>query len=100
MSINKTLPYRGLLGSVVPQGYSSAKFNGEGFLYCTKQKLLSFLEGAGLSCDWKEAAAGRQRTTPYTLYISQLDGIGVQQTIDGRQRQPVSLRKSSWLPPA
>jgi hypothetical protein len=21
---------------------------------------LSFLEGAGLSCDWKEAAAGRQ----------------------------------------
>jgi hypothetical protein len=45
------LPYRGLLGSVVPQGYSSAKLDREEFLSCTLQKKVSFLEGAGLSCD-------------------------------------------------
>jgi len=33
---------------------------------------LSFLEGAGLSCDWKEAAAGRQHTMSYTISVFQL----------------------------
>ena len=35
--------------------------------------LLSFLEGAGLSCDWKEDAAGRQYTTTHIISIFQLD---------------------------
>jgi hypothetical protein len=51
-----------LLGSVVPQGYSSAKLDEEEFCVMDTAKLLSFLEGAGLSCDWREDAAGRQHT--------------------------------------
>jgi hypothetical protein len=41
-------------------------------LYCTKQKVLSFLEGADLLRDWKEDAAGRQSTTTATISVFQL----------------------------
>jgi hypothetical protein len=36
-------------------------------------KLLSFLEGAGLSRDWKEDAAGRQNNQTCTITVFQLD---------------------------
>jgi hypothetical protein len=55
------------------RGHTPATLWGE-CLSCARQKLLSFLEGVGLSRDWREDAAGRQVTTPYTfIYIHSLD---------------------------
>jgi len=55
-------------GSRVRRGHTPATLLRGGFLFCTKQKLLSFLEGADLLRDWKEAAAGRQNTTTFNNF--------------------------------
>src|SRR2546430_15748228 len=55
-------------GSRVRRGHTPATLC---ILSCPRQKLLSLLEGVPLRDDWKEDAAGRQRTTPATfIYFS------------------------------
>jgi hypothetical protein len=47
-------------------------------LHCTKQKLLSFLEGPRPAGDWKGAAAGRQATTTANNFCFSACRLGVE----------------------
>jgi hypothetical protein len=61
LSLRLPSPTGGCLASGSParRGHTPATLSG-GIINIHTTQLLSFLEGVGLSCDWKEAAAGRQ----------------------------------------
>jgi hypothetical protein len=66
------LPYRGLLGSVVPQGYSSAKLDGEEFFVVGTAIIIELPGKSGLVLRL-EGRCHRQAAHDLSHYIFSLD---------------------------